>query len=65
MRSFYYAVYLFIVGTGVRVGEALGLAWPHLDLREGIAFIEQGLQRLRGGGYVLKDPGPRRRAPGL
>jgi len=52
----YYAFYLFIAGTGVRVGEALGLSWRALDLRENVAHIEQALQRVRGGGCVLRDP---------
>ncbi len=51
-----FPLYLFIAGTGVRVGEALGLAWQALDLREGMAHIEQALQRARGGGYLLRDP---------
>jgi len=54
--SSYYPVYAFIVGTGVRVGEALGMAWENLDLREGVARIDQTLQRVHGGGYILKDP---------
>ncbi len=54
--SAYYPVYAFIVATGVRVGEALGIAWEDIDLRESIARVDQTLQRIRGGGYVLKDP---------
>ncbi len=54
--SAYYPIYLFIAGTGARVGETLGLAWEDLDLREATAYIDQALQRPRGGGYVLRDP---------
>ncbi len=54
--SQYYPVYLFAVGTGARIGEILGLRWKDLDPREGMAYITQTLQRLRGGGYVLKAP---------
>jgi integrase len=55
-KSVYHPLYLFLIGTGCRLGEALGLSWRALDLREGIAYIEQTLQRTHGGGYVLKDP---------
>jgi integrase len=54
--STYYPVYLFLVATGCRVGEALGLTWKALDLREGVAHVEQTLQRPSGGGYLCKDP---------
>ncbi len=54
--SAYHPVYSFIVGTGGRVGEALGLSWQNLDLRECVAHIDQTLQRARGGGYFLKGP---------
>jgi len=54
--SQYYPLFLFIVGTGVRVGEALGLRWRDLNLSEGVAYITQTLQRIRGGGYVMKEP---------
>jgi len=54
--SVHYPVYLFIAGTGARVGEALGLAWADIDLRESVAYIDQALQRIRGGGYLLKNP---------
>jgi len=54
--SQHYPVFLFMVGTGARVGEALGLRWRDLNLDEGVAYITQALQRNRGGGYVLKNP---------
>lgn len=54
--SQYYPLFLFIVGTGVRVGEALGLRWRDLNLSESVAYITQTLQRIRGGGYVMKEP---------
>jgi integrase len=54
-RSPHYPLYLFIAATGARVGEALGLEWRSLDRREGVAHIEQALQR-RGRGYSLREP---------
>jgi integrase len=52
----YYPVYLFLVGTGARIGEALGLTWRDLALGDGVAYIAQALQRTDGGGYALKEP---------
>lgn len=54
--SRYYPVYVFAVGTGARIGEVLGLRWRDLDLNEGVAYVAQTLQRLRGGGYILRAP---------
>lgn len=54
--SHYYPLYLFLVGTGVRIGEALGVTWHDLSTREGTVTIAQALQRPRGGGYTLKNP---------
>lgn len=56
VRSPYYPLYLFLVGTGVRIGEALGLCWQDLALGDGTAYIAQALQRPPGGGYTLREP---------
>ncbi len=55
-HSPYYPLYLFLIGTGVRVGEALGLTWRDVALGDGVVYISRALQRPNGGGYVLKDP---------
>jgi integrase len=55
-RSPYFSVYLFLVGTGCRIGEALGIEWRDVDLAEGLITIRQALQRPEGGGYVLREP---------
>ena len=54
--SLYYPLYLFLIGTGVRIGEALGVTWHDLSTREGTVTIAQALQRPLGGGYTLKNP---------
>lgn len=42
------------------MGEALGQRWRDLNLSEGVAYITQALQRIRGGGYVMQDsPAPK------
>lgn len=35
-------IYLLLMGTGVRVGEALGLDWRDVDLERGTAYIRYG-----------------------
>lgn len=56
--STYYPLYFFLVCTGVRLGEALGLRWRdlNLDKAEADATIVRTLQRCKGGGYLLKQP---------
>jgi len=38
---------------GLRQGEALGLQWQDVDLREAVAYVHQALSRQRGVGLVL------------
>ncbi len=52
----YHTLYLFIVATGCRVGEALGLTWKSVNLRGRTVQIEQNLQRTKGGGYICRGP---------
>ena len=40
-----------LAGTGLRIGEALGLRWRDVNLREGVAHIVQ--QQVEDGGAVL------------
>ncbi len=55
-ESPYYPLYLFLVGTGVRIGEALGLTWQDVALGDGIAYVAQTLERPSSGGFRLKAP---------
>jgi integrase len=41
---------------GLRQGEALGLAWHHVNLDEGWLFVERALQRQMGQGLVFVQP---------
>jgi|GEM_PF-543812 len=52
----YFPLYLFVVATGVRIGEALGLVWRDVDLANGLVTVRQALQRPEGGGHVLREP---------
>jgi integrase len=46
--SQFFRLYLFAATTGVRMGEALGLAWKHLSLTMGTASIVQTVYWLYG-----------------
>lgn len=41
---------------GLRQGEALGLAWRHVDLDAGTLTVERALQRIKGQGLVFVEP---------
>lgn len=41
------ALYALLLGTGLRLGEALGLAWADVDLRAGTATIRRQLSEVR------------------
>lgn len=40
-------LWIFMLGTGTRFGEAAGLTWPHVDLGAGVARIAQQVTRER------------------
>ena len=44
------------LALGLRQGEALGLAWDHVDLNEGTLAVRQALQRRPREGLVLVPP---------
>lgn len=57
------ALFVLLGATGMRIGEALGLTWKHVDLESGTARIEQALHRtpvaVRGEGgsmFALGEP---------
>ena len=45
----------FLLGTGARRGEALGLCWKDLDLEQGIVRIERSVEETKTG-LRLKEP---------
>jgi integrase len=51
-----YGLWVFLVTTGLRLGEALALRWSDLDLKEGRATIRRAVQRQRGAGLVFVEP---------
>ena len=59
------ALFLLAIGTGLRQGELLGLAWEDVDLEKGRLHVRRELVR-RGGKYQraeLKTPRSRRVVP--
>lgn len=51
-----YALILTALFTGMRQGELLGLRWEDVDLEGGVIQIRQALQRVKGQGYVFREP---------
>jgi integrase len=46
----------FLLGTGCRIGEALALTWPNVDLERHVVNIEATLIRVKGQGLMMKRP---------
>ena len=40
----------FLLGTGCRIGEALALTWPHVDLERQLVHVDATLIRVKGRG---------------
>jgi integrase len=52
----HHSLWIFLVTTAVRLGEALALKWADIDMVEGNATIRRALQRHRGVGMVFVEP---------
>jgi lincosamide nucleotidyltransferase A/C/D/E len=48
------AFWVFVLATGARLGEGLGLCWRDVNLEDGQAYIRQELQYLEGQWHVLR-----------
>lgn len=46
----------FMLATGARIGEALGVTWADVDLDRGVLRIERTIVRVKGQGLVAKAP---------
>jgi integrase len=51
-----HGLWVFLVTTGLRLGEALALRWSDVDLTEGRVTIRRAIQRQRGAGLVFVEP---------
>ena len=52
----YHALWVLLITTGVRLGEATGLKWEDLDTGTGRLTIRRALQRQKGVGLVFVEP---------
>jgi integrase len=50
-----HALWVLLLTTGVRKGEALALRWADLDTERSVLRVERSMFRLSGGGLVFKD----------
>ena len=46
----------FLLGTGCRIGEALALTWPNVDLERHVVQVDATLIRVKGQGLMIKRP---------
>jgi integrase len=51
-----HALWVLLVSTGLRLGEALGLKWEDVDFENGRLMVRRSLQRQKQGGLVLVEP---------
>src|SRR5438445_956931 len=52
----YEHLYEFLLGTGLRIGEALALRWSDVNLDDGVITVRHALERLRGRPWRLAVP---------
>ncbi|KGK85491.1 hypothetical protein DP73_18485 [Desulfosporosinus sp. HMP52] len=50
------AAFLILIGTGLRLGEVLGLRWKDIDFREKTINVVQALVRTKSEGLILESP---------
>jgi integrase len=51
------ALWMVLIGTGIRLGEALGLRWPDLDLTDRTMRVSGSVRQVR---KLVRTPGERR-----
>jgi len=51
-----HALWVLLVSTGLRLGEALGLKWEDVDFENSRLMVRRSLQRQKEGGLVLVEP---------
>ena len=49
-------LWTLLIATGLRIGEALGLAWDHVDLDGGRLMVRRSLQSVMGQGLIYQPP---------
>ena len=56
VRVTWRTIFLTLLGTGIRSGEALALRWARVDIRNRTATITEGIKRTKEMGLVFGDP---------
>lgn len=51
-----HGLWVLLVTTGLRIGEATGLLWEDVDLTTGRLTVQRAMQRQKGAGLVLVEP---------
>ncbi len=51
-----HALWVLLCTTGLRIGEATGLEWRHLDFSAGTLTVQQAIQQQQGKGLVIIEP---------
>ena len=51
-KGSYYSLYYFLIGTGMRFGEATALTWDDVNLETGMINIRRTASRSNGGTYI-------------
>lgn len=51
----YEAAFRLALGTGMRLGEVLGLRWEDIDFEENTLFVKNSLTKAEGGGYIISS----------
>lgn len=51
-----HALWVLLCTTGLRIGEASGLEWQHVDLSTGTLIVQQAVQHQQGKGLVFIEP---------
>ncbi len=49
------ALYMMLLGTGLRLGEATALQWPDIDFESSVITVRRRLQRIKGG-FKFEEP---------
>jgi integrase len=50
-----YPLYVILVTTGMRLGEALGLPWRYVNFDDEMLLMRQAIQRQTGKGFVVEE----------
>ena len=56
VNSWYYPLYVFMISSGIRLGEAAALKWSDLNPKKGIVEISKTYTKNEAGAYYIGNP---------